>query len=910
MDIAQLGYAVDSSALLKGEQALERTAEAAEKAGGAAAKLERDFESLQRAAGQASGGIAASLADQEDRYRQIAQRGLEYAESMRSANLSERALAEAAREAAAGIDMKAAVMARAGTEQERMAERVARLQAAEARAAQETAAAARATQLRELNLRKLIGQIDPTVAKLERLASLEQQLERASELGALSPEVFAQYQAKLDAVRAATLNVGAASDITTKSLGRLNLQSVEAQQSVAALVRAVASGQWGQAQSSITSLTARTGALGGAFTGVGLAVGGVLGGLATFGVMAGKGHFEARRLEGVIIGMGNSAGVTTGQMLALRNEIGHATRDYGGATDAINRLLLSGKATGDVLEGVVRSAAQLSRLTGQSITAAASEIASLAEGGDEALTRLNDRYNFLTRDTYLHIEALRQQKGDLDANRAAVAELERVMTERSEKMVEQAGYVERAWLAVTRAFKSAVQEAKDFGRTDLDRQIVVLERQISALARSAEGYYDGGAYLNSLRDQLSALQDQKAELEAAAAAEAQRSQHQRELIETERELKKAREEAEAAHDRRLVQMDRELAKQREINEVNAIFNALAVDDARHFDGSRERMLAEIERKYAAVAQRATVARERVSEEERAAQRLLQQYQSAEASLARQIALYGQAGRAAAMAYDTAHGALAGLDATQKSVLMDMAQWLDFLDEMRDIEGLWAEIEADHKKVMGQVEQAYGGMSEHARQAARNMQSHFADFLFDPFADGTKSMGRAFSDTLRRMLAEAAASKIFGVIGTAMTGYTGAGAGFVNAFGGVLQGGGGREYGGSVNRNRAYRTGERNKPELLTTPSGQYLIPGENGRVDPIRAAQPANRAGMGSPQVNIHLHGAPEGATATARQNDTGGFDVEVMLNQIENRMASRIAQGTGSMYVAQKARFGLKDRV
>ena len=49
--------------------------------------------------------------------------------------------------------------------------------------------------------------------------------------------------------------------------------------------------------------------------------------------------------------------------------------------------------------------------------------------------------------------------------------------------------------------------------------------------------------------------------------------------------------------------------------------------------------------------------------------------------------------------------------------------------------------------------------EFAKSAARNMQSAFADFLFDPFAKGTKSMLQNFGDTLRKMIADAASAQI-------------------------------------------------------------------------------------------------------------------------------------------------------
>ena len=53
------------------------------------------------------------------------------------------------------------------------------------------------------------------------------------------------------------------------------------------------------------------------------------------------------------------------------------------------------------------------------------------------------------------------------------------------------------------------------------------------------------------------------------------------------------------------------------------------------------------------------------------------------------------------------------------------------------------------------------VSIYADQAARNIQDAFAQFLFDPFDDGIKGMLRGFVNIIRRMVAEAAAAKIFG-----------------------------------------------------------------------------------------------------------------------------------------------------
>ena len=58
------------------------------------------------------------------------------------------------------------------------------------------------------------------------------------------------------------------------------------------------------------------------------------------------------------------------------------------------------------------------------------------------------------------------------------------------------------------------------------------------------------------------------------------------------------------------------------------------------------------------------------------------------------------------------------------------------------------------------------MTAFADQAARNMQDQFAQFLFDPFEDGLKGMLKGFIDTIRQMIAQAAAAQIFNALGVA------------------------------------------------------------------------------------------------------------------------------------------------
>lgn len=183
------------------------------------------------------------------------------------------------------------------------------------------------------------------------------------------------------------------------------------------------------------------------------------------------------------------------------------------------------------------------------------------------------------------------------------------------------------------------------------------------------------------------------------------------------------------------------------------------------------------------------------------------------------------------------------------------------ENLLDDETYWRfvdQIESMYEHAVEVTEEATDSMSVYAEQAARNMQDHFADFMFDPFDDGLKGMLRGFIDTLRRMAAEAAASQIFGSI----FGDAGAG-GFLGKFFG-----GGKAAGGPVSPTRGYIVGERG-PE--------WFMPSTAGTIVP-------NHALGGSVTVNID-----------ARQNDNPGAIlslVPVIQSQIEQSLSLKMRRG------------------
>ena len=199
-------------------------------------------------------------------------------------------------------------------------------------------------------------------------------------------------------------------------------------------------------------------------------------------------------------------------------------------------------------------------------------------------------------------------------------------------------------------------------------------------------------------------------------------------------------------------------------------------------------------------------RERITDEQRALEQLQRAYDSYLGRLERANALHGETSELAAVNYEIQRGALQGIsdeearalrlaaernDAQKAAADQRSREWEAFADDMRALEGVWDEIEKEVKGSAGKVSEFY-------KQAARNIQTTFADFLFDPLADGFSGMADNFANALRRMAADLAASKLLEMVGGALAGNTATGfwGNLGRSFGGAMQGGG-RAFGGPV-----------------------------------------------------------------------------------------------------------------
>jgi hypothetical protein len=143
----------------------------------------------------------------------------------------------------------------------------------------------------------------------------------------------------------------------------------------------------------------------------------------------------------------------------------------------------------------------------------------------------------------------------------------------------------------------------------------------------------------------------------------------------------------------------------------------------------------------------------------------------------------------------------------------------FIDAGTTADEVMERLQERLKELENSGSQNLGQLAEFGAQAARNIQSSFANFLFDPFQEGLKGMLKGFIDTVRRMMAEAAAAQILqSMFGGFAASTNPIAAGLGAAFGGT------RDQGGSGQAGKAYVINPKAGPEVFIPSTAGEFIP--------------------------------------------------------------------------------------
>ncbi|MDT4328737.1 hypothetical protein ACQE3D_09650 [Methylomonas sp. MS20] len=359
------------------------------------------------------------------------------------------------------------------------------------------------------------------------------------------------------------------------------------------------------------------------------------------------------------------------------------------------------------------------------------------------------------------------------------------------------------------------------------------------------------------------------------------------------------------------------------------------------------------------------------------------YQSAAQTLRQQIALHGDTSAAAQMEFEVQSGALSKLDESRKLILLNLAAEKDAvmanIEAYKEYDGIieqglalagkqraaqsdqYARLfdrfnpgyntltqgiaDVDQAKALGLIDadrakaeydklgKAYNDgfiepamtatdqLSEFSGQAARNIQSDFADFLFDPFADGTQDMAKGFGDALRKMAAESATANIFNSLLGKDFGKSGQLGGLLGSFGSVISGafgGGGstfqgngpllsyQNHKGGMAGSTPYRAFDADVfsgaprfhggggPGLAANEVPSILLRGE----EVLTADDPRHINNLGKSRsggVTINVINQADGAKATATSRQVGDeMQIDILIQQIEKGIAANMSRGLG----------------
>lgn len=346
----------------------------------------------------------------------------------------------------------------------------------------------------------------------------------------------------------------------------------------------------------------------------------------------------------------------------------------GGAAEALLKTAESGRFAGEQFVEVARAAAQMSEATVQSVDETVKKFAEIAKAPVDALLRFNEVEHFLTQTQLDRVRALQDEGREQEA----VAEAIRIYSDNLDDVAAKANDALPAMTKGWRAIKDEITGA--WGELGVYLNLV---QQVAA--QKLPGFQSGGLVEQFIQSSLPTTRLRminqagrsrvgKPEVKWAGDAFAHSgivdSAEEKRRMEAAADLAKQRE---AFANAELRYLDDKARKSREIAEVEALVTKGVIDREQ-----ATKRVQQIEESYARRVSKGSRKKE-IDEEARALEQLIKRFEGMGASLEREIALYGDSSRAAAMAYDIK---AAGLDKVNKGIsdqLIGLAKTRDLLD---------------------------------------------------------------------------------------------------------------------------------------------------------------------------------------------------------------------------------------
>ncbi|MGS8509084.1 phage tail tape measure protein [Escherichia coli] len=426
--------------------------------------------------------------------------------------------------------------------------------------------------------------ISEVTAKTRVLAQAEESAARQKTafIRRLKEQVSAQNLSSTELLRAkaAQLGVSSAAEVYISKMEKagkvthsLGLKSAAARQEIGVLIGEIARGNFGALRGSGITLANRAGWIDALMSPKGMAVGGVIGGLAAAVVGLGKawydGQKEGEEFNRQLALTGHYAGVTAGQLWTLSRAISGNGITQHAAAGALAQVVGSGAFRGGDIAMVAKAAAQMERSVGQSVSDTISQFKRLKDDPVNAARTLDNELHFLTATQLEQIRVLGEQGRASDAARIAMSALAEETGKRTSDIDNNLNALGSTLQTLSDWWKQFWDAAMNIGRNDsLDAQVAALQEKIQRAKKSP--WTNASTTVEYDQQRLDELQEKKRQKDLQdAKAQAERNyQEQQKRRNAENAALNRMNETEAAR------------HQREIARINAMQYAdQAVRDA-------------------------------------------------------------------------------------------------------------------------------------------------------------------------------------------------------------------------------------------------------------------------------------------------------------------------------------------
>ncbi|EPQ9407909.1 TPA: phage tail tape measure protein [Klebsiella variicola] len=369
--------------------------------------------------------------------------------------------------------------------------------------------AVKAQEEQRASLQRLVGQLDPFSAALDKIKKQRAELSAAKDAGLLTPEYHAELSNKLDLTEKGlnqvsnVMRYGAISagqyknamrllpaqlnDIAVGLAGGMPLFTIFMQQgsqiadsfggwgNLFEIIKQQLLGAGDAADESSDSLSDNANSLSenaenakkltGFLNPMTIGIGALIAVVGTLAYAWYKGSQEQQEYNKTLIMTGNIAGATAGKLADMASRVASDTGNPIGDVAAIlNDVVSSGKIAADSIEMVTHAIVSMTDASDIAAGTLVSDFEKIAANPVSAVTELNEKYNFLTLDIYRQIQALQEQGKTQDAAALATQEYSKMLEERSAKLSDNLGLFESAWKTLGDTAKGAWDAMLNIGR--------------------------------------------------------------------------------------------------------------------------------------------------------------------------------------------------------------------------------------------------------------------------------------------------------------------------------------------------------------------------------------------------------------------------------------------------------------